>query len=538
MDESEHPTQPDDVLHQNIYADPGTHEPQLSRAKVAVLLLAIVVAITSAGTVLALRAANSEQPLASLVPQNVAGFVRIALRPSGDQRSALRALVGHLPSNIQANIGSRIDGLLDQALKDVGLSFRKDVKPWIGGQLGFAALAPGPKGETAFIGLLAVRDSKAARAALQKVVGRKDAPRAFDVVGGVAYLADKADQITTFRNAVSKGHALSDLASYKRALGKVGGEGLIFGYVDSRKLVGIPGALPGDLLPIPGLNVGSGIAAFSLRAQADGLVITGRAPLATGSVGKPGKPALLESAPSDLLGSLTMFDFGDAALNALKVFEGLGATSTLTSTDSVDMGPAIGAVERALGLNFQKDVLPWLRGEVSVVVGNVTEPPFPNIGILIQPTDRAAAARTITALSTHLGSLIHVPIRHEANGFTIDLPEGLPQIVVRSTSNRVVIATGRDYAQRLLSAAHPGLGEDLVYRRTIGESKPTAFQLYARLDRIRPLIEGFAKLADPSAYADYERNVQPLLVPFQALGMRAFVDGNETQFSIRLMLTP
>src|SRR5207248_4612069 len=55
---------------------------------------------------------------------------------------------------------------------------------------------------------------------------------------------------------------------------------------------------------------------------------------------------------------------------------------------------------------LQKDLLPWLKGELSIVVSPATTPPFPNVGILIQPTDKAALERTMNALPTRLGALL------------------------------------------------------------------------------------------------------------------------------------
>jgi hypothetical protein len=193
-------------------------------------------------------------------------------------------------------------------------------------------------------------------------------------------------------------------------------------------------------------------------------------------------------------------------------------------------------IERALGLNLQKDVLPWLRGEFSVVVGPVTTPPIPDVGILIEPTDQAALGRTMKALRAHLPGLagsLGARVTNTANGFTIRVPQG-PAVVVRATPNRVIIAT-EAYADRLTRASGADLAGDTVYRSAVDSSKPTVFQMFLRLDRIRTLVEGILKLSNPARYPDYETKYQPVLKPLQALGIQTTINGSEQEF--RLIIT-
>jgi hypothetical protein len=189
--------------------------------------------------------------------------------------------------------------------------------------------------------------------------------------------------------------------------------------------------------------------------------------------------------------------------------------------------------ERALGLNLQKDLLPWLKGELSIVVGSVTTPPIPDIGILIEPTDQAALGRTMKALRAHLGSLASSfggTVTTQSNGITVHIKDG-PSFVIRTGPQRVVIAT-EAFAGRLLGASGASLSGNTVYKAVVDSSKPTAFQLYLRLDRIRTLVEGFLKLSDPGGYSDYETKYQPLLKPLQALGIQSTINGSEQDFRL------
>ncbi|HJT37679.1 MAG TPA: DUF3352 domain-containing protein, partial [Actinomycetota bacterium] len=286
---------------------------------------------------------------------------------------------------------------------------------------------------------------------------------------------------------------------------------------------------------------GSGIIALSLQAQSQGIVLSGHSSLPASAAGaKGGTFKILPTTPDDLLGSVSFFDLGDLVGNVLKTLDrGLSLQPAALGAPQVpglsSAAAALQEIQRALGLNLQKDLLPWLKGELSIVVGPVTHPPIPDIGILIQPTDQAALGRTMKALKTHLAALLGSKgkVHADASGLTITTSLG-PEIVVRTTSDRVVIATAQ-YAQRLLNPSGATLANDTVYMAAIDPSKPTVFQLFVRLDRVRTLVEGFLKLSDPSGYANYERNVQPSLTPLQALAIQTTVSGNSQDF--RLVLT-
>jgi hypothetical protein len=262
---------------------------------------------------------------------------------------------------------------------------------------------------------------------------------------------------------------------------------------------------------------------------------SGKAPIK----GSPLK--ILPTTPADLLGSVSFFDLGDLVGNALKALSGgFGISPVSTRGQEVpglsEVTRALKGFEQALGIDLQKDLLPWLKGEFDIVVGPISNPPIPDIGVVIQPTDQAALGRTMRALRAHLGMLLgtSVKVRSDANGFTVSTPLGV-DVVVRATSSRVVIATGQTYAGKLLNAQSGGLGSDAVYQATVDPSKPTVFQLFVRLDRVRTLVEGFLKLSNPNDYADYEKNVQPYVKPLQALGIQSTVGASEQEF--RLVLT-
>jgi len=534
-------------------ASPSPYEPvhpasRASRARVTALVLAVLVVLTGGGTVLLLRASNSAQSLDRFVPDTVAAYVKFSIHPSVQQQRTVQDLLSRFPSSVRNDVGSKLDDGLDSSLKDFHLSYRNDIKPWVGSQIAIAVLAPSgsasdsPSNEPNVVGIVEVKDASAARKGLAKVKNSVPDPPAFEIEGGVAYLAKTQNNIDSFKNAVTSRHTLADSTSYKREHDRAGGDGLVFGYADLSKLAGVAPSLRGDILGGSALTGGTGIVGLSLRAESQGLVVTGHSSLPTSAAGgKAGTFKILPTTPDDLLGSVSFFDLGDLVANVLKTLNrGFGLQPASTNGQQVpglpEVTTALQEFERVLGLNLQKDVLPWLKGELSVIVGPVTNPPIPNIGIVIEPTNAAALRRTMNALRTHLAAVLGSggKVQSDANGLTVKTPIG-EDIVVRTTPGRVVIATGLPYANRLLHSSGSNLGGDTIYKAAVDPSKPTVFQMFVRLDRVRTLVEALFKLNDPSGYDAYERNVQPFVKPLQALGIQSTMSGGSQDF--RLIIT-
>jgi hypothetical protein len=517
-----------------------------SRARITAWIVVLIVLLAGGGAALVLRATNAEQPVEGFAPDTVAGFIKISLQPEAQQRDALRALIRRLPSDLQKQVGSKIDDLLESAAKDTGLSYKTDIKPWVGGQIGIAFLPPGgatsdnPTVQPITVALVPVKDASAAKKALDKARA-KDKTNAYEIFGSIAYLSDTNAHIDSFRSAVKTGHTLADSAAYKSARDRAG-PSLVFGYVDFAKILGAASTLPGDVLG-GSTNLGKpGVGSFWLKASSDGFELQGRVHYTGGSRSKQGKLTLLESSPSDLLGAVSVFDLGGQFKNLMKAIQQLssfGLGVPIADTPQPEITKGLQRFEKTLGLSIDKDLVPWLHGELTVLVGKVTAPPIPDIAILIQPTDQAALGRTMKALSANLPRLlaaVHGHLTAQADGFIVQIPSG-PPIVVHRGADRVVIATNADYARRLLTAASASLGDDTVYRAAVGSTDTIGLQIFLRVDRVRPLLEGLAKLADPTAYADYETNVQGFLKPVQALAISASRDGDDAVFRFAITVS-
>lgn len=509
-----------------------------ARGKIAALSLGIAVVLLAAGTFVAVRSGTTASKLDTLVPADALAFAEVTVKPSGSQRDALRSLLGRLPAERRDAITEGLTDQLDEVFEDGGLDYKSDVEPWIGERLAVSVRAPaeGSRRGPIVVALVEVEDEAAARAAFNKAKVSEEGE--FFIEGGVAYLAEEMVDITSLRSAVEARGALSSKDSYVKETSSLG-DTLAMAWFDG---AGLQAAFGGRLgQSFPGLpfgamqGQGTGVGAVALRASEQGLEVFGHSTGQGGQTPKTGKLALVESAPSSVVAALSIYNPAaviDTIEQAMSMFGGgFGSTVGLRTVQELEpQFPFANADPFAqLGLDLDKDIKPWLQGELSVIVGGITAPPVPDMAILIEPTDDAAAKRALDRIESNLGGL-GLSVQSTPDGFNVN--SGFITVGVVRTNDRIVIASSPAYAKALSRASSSSLADDAVYKRAVGTSADNAsFQLYVRIDRVQSLLETFLP-AD--ARAEYEKDAKPILDELESLGMRATSNGNEGTFSLKL----
>ncbi len=504
--------------------EPVQTAPRRPTAKTA-LALGIVVALIAGGTVFALRASNTgPSDLAARVPADTVVYAEVSLRPEGDQRAALDALLDRLPADRRDDVGEFLDARLQELFAELDLDWSGDVKDWIGTSLAVtipevdpSVFLTGPK----VVALVPVRNEDAARASLQRAIDAAGGGGAFEIVDGVAYLAERADTVSGFLAEMEGATPLSEDAEYRAERDRYGNV-LAFAWFDGEDLEALLGGVAagtGQQIPATGRF------AMAVRATDVGIVAEGTASGGEAAPGASGgSPSLLESTPAELIGALTFFDLGTGIEGALQGLFGF---------PGVPLGPEIDAFFApfdVLGLDLETDIAPWMKGEISIIVGGFTGGFIPDVGVVVESTDDAALDRTLRALRNRigrLGDLIGAPldVQPSGDGFVIGVAEGFG-VYVRRGPDRVVFTGSPTYADTLLQQAPDALGQDAVYRRAVGPSADgVAFQLYVRTEPIRQVIGSFISFAGSEARAEYERTAEPFLELFEAIAVRATSDG-------------
>ena len=117
---------------------------------------------------------SSASGAASLAPAGAVVYGEATLDPSDDQQAAIDALIEKFPG--EGSAGERIRGLLEKAFSesDIGLSYAKDIEPWLGDRAGFfvASLTPGSDSSAAL--LVATDDEGKAGDAIEKAAKAND----------------------------------------------------------------------------------------------------------------------------------------------------------------------------------------------------------------------------------------------------------------------------------------------------------------------------------------------------------------------------
>jgi hypothetical protein len=103
-------------------------------------------------------------PLASLVPPSAAVFLDAAVRPQGTLKSSLEASLSKLLGT--EDPGGYLTAKLDHALRRSGLTYSRDIEPWLGERAGIFVQSFGPPTKAA--ALIETTDAGATLATLRK----------------------------------------------------------------------------------------------------------------------------------------------------------------------------------------------------------------------------------------------------------------------------------------------------------------------------------------------------------------------------------
>ncbi|HET9847644.1 MAG TPA: DUF3352 domain-containing protein [Candidatus Dormibacteraeota bacterium] len=153
-------------------APPGgtavTSQPQ-SRIKPAVVGLAgaALVVVVALAVLLFFFVLRHQAAIGKLVPDSAAVVLVANLDPSLGQKANLLSLSQKFPKlKTSQDLSRQIDDTLNQGFKGSGLSFDKDIKPWLGSKLGVTVTV---SDKPAVMFMVDSRDDAKARAALSKL---------------------------------------------------------------------------------------------------------------------------------------------------------------------------------------------------------------------------------------------------------------------------------------------------------------------------------------------------------------------------------
>jgi hypothetical protein len=373
-----------------------------ARYKLAVFSAVGVVAI-GAVAVAAVLALNKPNPsIEKMVPATHDLLVIANLNPSLAQKvNLLRAVHSFPDTRTDAAISTK----LDEAFKDVGLSFTTDVQPWLGGEVGVSGKLNFESGaDSPFALFAASRDDTRAKAALARLrsgsFGKKytwqdetyngisiasgtptvtsEKPVAYSLVDHVVVAASSAAMIHEIIDTdQGRSARLVDSADFKATMKLLPSDRVGFGYLAGKSLVagvknqmakpstlGLPALKTlDDLNALQGIGgavsaTGAGVA-FDVALKLDTNKLSPATRTAFNATGRP--DAVLRWIPKTSDGFLAIGNLDQTIKTLLDQY----------GTDA-----AVKASADALGLTGPQGILPHLTGDLGVEVelGNSTIP--------------------------------------------------------------------------------------------------------------------------------------------------------------------
>jgi hypothetical protein len=548
------------------------------RWAVALLVTVLVVGVAFAGVFL-LTGQSSPSGVAGYVPADAVVYTDVRLDLPGDQRQRVGELLSKFPGFAdQSILDAKIDDVFDRVVRAATQdeqTWTNDIKPWFGGEMGFAfSQLPDPAHPSNFRGLfvITVTDAVKAKAWLQTVTTKSSTATTPESYNG-ADLVVGGDGAMKFAYGVTdKVILLGDVASVKDAVDTKGnggfarsggpraaadafdGDSVGYLYMDMRRYIDwtmtmsaqmSPGALPfdsslRDMLPE--------WVAGRVRARADGLAFESVAPATTSKVSRENRlSAIATHLPPSTIAVLEGHDVGTGIIEAVDLYR--KNASTAEAMKSVDQAAGVlGGMDAIVGWMDQASIVVTRDG--STVGG----------GAVFTAKDRAAGERLLTTLRSYAvlaGGQVGVKVTDsQYAGVTVttvdfgdlrDLAQmanlhGVPTtgrftISYASTPDVIAIGVGDAFVKSVLDAK-PGssLADDARYKSMLdGAGARNVGSLWVDLKAVRELAET-AAAGSGASLATYNRDVKPYLEHLDGFVEAATTDGNLNRATMVLVV--
>lgn len=504
--------------------------------------LILTLAALSIAALVAVGCGNEDQAAsgaAELVPAGSVMYGEATLKPEGDQKEAIDAILAKFPGGGQA--GDKLKELIEKGLRDsdAPVSFKDDIEPWLGDEAAFFVSSIAKSGDAqSAAGLIATEDEDKARAALEKAAEGKITEKTYK---DVEYLMDESDEaaavfdgflvlgteagVKAVIDTSDGGKPLSEDEAYGNALDEAADDRLGLFYMNSPELLESI-RRSGAPLPDSFRKFFEEPVVATLDADKDGVVFEGSVPEELGRASLFGQASeLLEDLPGDSWLAIAQADFGELLGFYVDAFAGV-----VGGRDAVE-----NQLRAATGLDLQNDVLDWM-GDFGIFVRGTSVSELDG-ALIIETTDEAASGRLIAALerlakSQGQGEAQIGPLAAPGggDGFTAR-GAGIPKpIHVFQRSGRVVFAYGDAAASDAIDAPEK-LGDSAEYREATGSLDGYNASFYLLMQPIFDLVDSTEAASD----ADWQK-AKPYLEPLSALVGGTSGDGGDMRSAIKLLV--
>jgi hypothetical protein len=479
-----------------------------------------------------------------LVPADAAVYFNAFLNPSRTQKRALRDLLEKFdkaPTPEEAT--DALADLINDAIADTGLTFEKDIDPWLGRQVAVFATDFSDDSPTA-AALVATEDTDATQQMIHKLdesEGENPEGRSYEGVDYDLYPEDENnDRVASgfidefwvigsedgFKAVVdaSGGESLGDSEQYDEATGVLSDDHLALFYLDAQRILEEASAT-GEVTPdeigaleaFPGVDLSEPTAGI-LYARSDGLVLevaSRNTDENSALIENLDESGLLPQLPAESWLAIGTAEVGEVASEFLQVVEDQNP-GTVENLDS--------QLAAQTGLRLQEDILSWMGDTGLFVEGTGILELRGGIVIESKNPDRSEATiKTLGDLAAAQGAPVS-PVEIEGlSGFAVSNPPELPQPVnVVAGGDRVVIAYGDSATREAIEASDTLDGSEAFQEagEALGDDFNPSF--YLEVPAVVSLIEGFMPTDDPT----YQQDVKPWIDPLTHIVAGSKLEGD------------
>ncbi|MBF8188300.1 DUF3352 domain-containing protein [Nonomuraea sp. K274] len=462
---------------------------------------AVAVVVLGSGAVWAVGAigGGGTQP-DEVLPADSIAYARLDLDPAANQKVALFELARKFTVTKDSFSGDDPrQALFDTINKEssVKLDFAKDVDPWLGSRIGFAAV-PSGKEEPDFAVAVQVKDEEQAKAGIAKIMGKDKYGIAFR--DDYALLSSTQELATKYAEAEG---SLAENAEFSGDMGAVGEQGVLSFWADMGGMMTmakteIPAAEAADMAAVKDARFAGALRFDSAYVELAGLV-RGAKGLAPG--GDPAQ-ANLATLPGSTAGALSI-----SGLDQLVVKSWAEIEKQATATGGAQIAQLIQQAKTTYGLDLPGDLSTILGKNLTVALDSQGLDTNQIKGGVRIATDPAKAQAIIDKVQQAMS----------AGG------QPAPQIAKVAGDGVFTVATSDEYAKAL--AAEGTLGESPAFQTAIPDADAATFGLFVNLDQVENLYLN-------SMQGEEKANAQAL----QAIGMSGKLTDTEATFSLRVLV--